>query len=426
MQPPAIDVLIAALGNPPRGYQTSNYVWQGRRHSTPYCVEALVNFLSPARLVLLVTKKARQGETDGRNNLADLEQRVTALGSQLIPVDIPEDGSEASLWLMFNRCVDQISVGEQVAFDVTYGFRFIPMLMLLAGQFLTVAKGVRPAGIYYGAWDATDDAGNTPILDLISFAELMNWSQAAAHFVETGNAGPLLRGMERIEDPSLRKLHTHLHDTSQALRLGMAPQVGKTVATLMDTLADPPTESQSDSDSAPVRALFQPIADKYRPLGLTEDMTPEYAAPHLRQQAALISWYVRHELVLQAALLTREWLVTWVVMELGEPSLLQSEYRLNAAQLLADAAGNDRLRRQQAKHDLANVRRNDQVIRLWNQCVNVRNQLAHMSFRPSGTRQNYRVIMQTLRSLQQGITNIAAELPEAPEVALQLWNPWAE
>lgn len=296
------------------------------------------------------------------------------------------------------------------------------MLVLLAGQFLTIARDAETAGIYYGAWEARDAEGNTPIVDLSSFVQLMNWTQAAAHFDLSGNATALLKQVKRVNDPGLHQTYESLRAVSSGLRLGLAVQIGQSVAQLLATLEQEPPAGEPAA--SPMRALFQQIAAKYAPLSLEEPLAPDTVPYHLRQQAALISWYMSNELAMQAILLAREWLITWMAWKQGQSELLDWPTRESISSQLAGAMATQDTVGTTA--ELPSIAGLEQVLQLWRDCHQARNQLAHMSFRPENLRLEHREIIHLLRKIERGINQLATILPRPPQEALKDWNPWAE
>lgn len=398
----SVDSLIAFLGAPKHGYKEATYHWQGESYltPTPFCPEALVFFFRPKRLVVMVTETARQ------LYLADLAGRASKHGCEVVWVDIPEEASEASLWAMFDACVQSIRPGERVIFDVTYGFRFIPMLMLLAGRFLAVTRGVKTAGIYYGAFDATDQQGQTPIANLTPLNELMDWIEAAAHFEATGNALLLSKQVKKTGDKTLREAEIHLQETSEGLRLGIASQVGLAVSQLLAALQRTP--AQSATAASPTRVLFAEIAAKFTPLALAERLDQTTAGQHLRQQAALITWYGANQLGMQAALLAREWLVTWTMLVVGHTQLLDWDTRHTITIWLAKAARGDLVAREQ----LATVPSLEQTLQLWARATRVRNQLAHMAMLEKPAPLTIRQVKHHLDFMTAGINLLTTQLPD--------------
>lgn len=102
----------------------------------------LIAWLAPQETLVLLTNEAKV-----HKHWKNLRQRSQSQ-TQLTPVDIPSGKSKAEL--------------RQI-FDVTHGFRSLPMLPLLASAFLRVAKNIKMQDIMYGAFDARDENNQVPL-----------------------------------------------------------------------------------------------------------------------------------------------------------------------------------------------------------------------------------------------------------------------
>ena len=413
-----LDVLVAFLGAP-QHYDDVTYVWEQKTFQTPYCPEALVHVLKPQRLVLLVTERARQAESYGRNNLQTLTNRVAAKGCRVYPVSIPdapypEEEFGNILWQLFEIVVAQIKPHEHVAFDITFGYRFLPILTVLVGQFLKFTREVETTGIYYGAREAENTQGHTPIVDLSGLTKVMAWTQAAAHFQQTGNAVPFLEQHEQQDDSHLSQVWQHLEAVSLGLRLGMASKVGQSVTDLLESTAALP--ESTDPALAPVHVLFEQITQKYSQLSIDNPFTIQYAQAHLRQQADLLDWYVENQLVLQATLLAREWFVTWVMVHSGVTDLLDWEarnhisYRLGTAAQLHNpyATYTQKNDAEAEKNKLRFIADLDSVLRSWSACTAIRNQMAHMSM--DSRHRSIQELMQISKDIADTVRTLAAKI----------------
>ncbi len=79
-----------------------------------------------------------------------------------------------------------IDVTQSVYLDVTHALRHLPMLGLLAAFYLRAATGARLAGIYYGAFERTEN-GETPVLRLDGLLQIYDWIRALEQFNKDGD-----------------------------------------------------------------------------------------------------------------------------------------------------------------------------------------------------------------------------------------------
>ncbi|MCS7311715.1 MAG: TIGR02221 family CRISPR-associated protein, partial [Acidobacteria bacterium] len=143
-------------------YKVTTYVWQEgdeeRSYETRLFPEALVHIFRPECLVVFVTSAVKNGE-----NFSTLHER---LNTMLKPVDIPEGKTKEELWEIFDRCVEAVQEGDEILLDVTHAFRSLPLLVFAVAAYLRRTKKVTIRHIVYGAYEARDDQGRSPIFDL--------------------------------------------------------------------------------------------------------------------------------------------------------------------------------------------------------------------------------------------------------------------
>jgi len=79
--------------------------------------------------------------------------------NSIIPVNVPEGFREEEIWEIFNKIVMQIKDGDEIYFDMTHSFRYLPMLAIIALNYISVIRqDIKIGGIYYGAFEALGPA----------------------------------------------------------------------------------------------------------------------------------------------------------------------------------------------------------------------------------------------------------------------------
>lgn len=116
-------------------------------------------------------------------------------------VDIPECHNEEELWQLFQIVFNKLQVGDELYFDITHGFRHLPMFILVLSNYAKFLKGIKVKAICYGNYEARDSQGNAPIIDLLPLSALQDWTFAAANFIENGN-------VDRLSNMSKAELKT--------------------------------------------------------------------------------------------------------------------------------------------------------------------------------------------------------------------------
>jgi CRISPR-associated DxTHG motif protein len=342
--------LITALGA--GKYEPVTYRWNDHTYETSFVQEAFVHWLKPEVTCVLLTEKARETHW---NNLCQRLQEHT----QTVAIDIPDGKRESELWQIFTAISDAVHEGDEIAFDITHGFRSLPVLALLTIAYLKQIKQVKVRYIFYGAFDAKDEQG-TPVFDLTPFADLLEWLVAAKMFTATGDSSELGRLIQEVQNDAYRNRGAYgenlpralknfgmaLEEVSNDLLLARVPNLPDSIRRLAQRQSEANTEV--GQWTPPLTLLLDKIADAYEPF--QDDSLPT--------QAALIRWYLDHNHIVQAMTLAREWVVSYYAQQKS-------------------------LSRDDAEDELnqrANDQESDELVQLWSSIRNIRNDLAHCGF----------------------------------------------
>ena len=104
-------------------------------------------------------------------------------------VEIPAGKNKKEQDEIFDAMFRNIEEGETIYFDVTHGFRSIPMLALTIVNYARVVKNAQVGGLYYGAFDAKDEeTGNVPLFDMTYCDSILQWTGAAESFISSGSS----------------------------------------------------------------------------------------------------------------------------------------------------------------------------------------------------------------------------------------------
>jgi CRISPR-associated DxTHG motif protein len=273
-------------------------------------------------------------------------------------INIPDGKKEAELWRIFTAISNAVHEGDEIAFDITHGFRSLPMIALLTIAYLKQVKGVKVQHVVYGVYEKGKH--EAPILDLTPFANLLDWLAAAKMFMATGDSSELGRLIQEVQNDAYRNRGAYgenlpralknfgmaLEEVSNDLLLARVPNLPDSIRRLAQRQSEANTEVGQWTQ--PLTLLLDKIADAYEPF--QDDSLPT--------QAALIRWYLDHNHIVQAVTLAREWVVS-------------------------DYARQKSLSRDDAEDELnqrANNQESDELVQLWSSIRNIRNDLAHCGF----------------------------------------------
>ena len=114
------------------------------------------------------------------------------LSAEVRSVGIPERGTEEDIWETFRTIYDVLQDGDEVYLDITHAFRYLPMLVMVLLNYAKFLKQIKVMGIVYGNYENGDhEKGIAPMVDLISFSELQDWTAAADQYISTGSCAKL-------------------------------------------------------------------------------------------------------------------------------------------------------------------------------------------------------------------------------------------
>lgn len=116
-----------------------------------------------------------------------------------------KETDEDRLWRIFNIVYSQLKPNDEIFFDVTHAYRYLPMFSVVLGNYTKFMKKAKITSISYGNYEArtkVDGKFVAPIVDLLPLSELQDWTFAAANFLRSGDASKLVElngGLENIK-----------------------------------------------------------------------------------------------------------------------------------------------------------------------------------------------------------------------------------
>ncbi len=115
-----------------------------------------------------------------------------SLPTPIKTIDIPDGNNERELWDIFDKIYTVFENGDELYFDLTHGFRYLPMMVLVLGNYAKFLKNTIVKSITYGNYESRDKETNiAPIINITPLAALQDWTNAAADYLEHGDATKL-------------------------------------------------------------------------------------------------------------------------------------------------------------------------------------------------------------------------------------------
>lgn len=398
-------ILIGALGF--SDYKIYTYSFpDGHQVKSKFAVYAVAELIKPDQAIILLTEEAKTVIWE------ELQRELDKIQGMLSrAVDIPKGKESSEFWTIFERIVQAIPSDAEVILDITLGFRSIPILVLSVVSYLQAVKGVKISGIFYCAAEAVGrEIEVKPIFDLSIFTRLQNWANAIEHFNRTGDSillSNLLQANEEFSDPSeqlpksVKQVALALKKLSLALDFVRPDDVMKASAKLQGDLRS----AERVGLPQPFVVLLSEIRNQYGSLALHEPRNSANRLAYLERQYQIIYWYIRHERYLAAALLAREYVVSWYITHQGiiDERLFQDDFRENAKRQL------DMVKNQIDGGGKLNDLSLFDAVEVWKRLPNPRNDLAHAGMRTYPS--NAETLANNIRDAIERMNTLKASLP---------------
>lgn len=366
-------ILISMLGI--GKYEPTTYQFEGKQaESSKYIVKAISQILPIETIFVVMTEQAKLAHSEALKSVCDFEI-----------IDIPTGKNEQEFWGIFQAIVDKIPKNSSIIIDVTHGFRSQPMLLLAIAVYLKVLKNVLVEYILYGAFDAKDENGVSPIFNLKPFLDLISWSFATESFLQKGDAtliSELIIGIHKKAyktkseylPKGLESVGNRLLKLTKSFSVVRPQEALNLLKNLPQEISKSYTDSENLASAKPFKELINKIIDRFAPLIDEGNAIDVFSEKGLKSQGNIIKFYLETKQYQQAITLSREVLVTFIC-ELQK--LNKIEGRAKAESILHNlfelSKETDTFITDEAK----------KYARLWQNLANLRNDVNHAGMRIS-------------------------------------------
>ncbi len=296
---------------------------------TPYVQVAEQDLYGPFEQVhILLTDKSRA--THG----AALRQEFQNHGHPdpaftEIPENLDPREQIQTLESIFN-CIPE---GARVTFDMTHGFRAVPIMMSVAIAFFQASGRAHVEHVLYGAYeqnlDAPGGAGQyAPVHDMVAFYQLADLVDGVARLVELGDARKLAEYVRRphalIKFPNVAEAFEAVTDV---LRNADMIRMQEYVRMALEKLDHAPSSSPSSRPSPIAAYLVEKVRRHFEPL-LEHPLSGVYDLNFFRTMHAYVRMLLQHRLYMQAFTVLNETLASFGVFASGPaPTLKPKDWR---------------------------------------------------------------------------------------------------
>lgn len=377
-------------------YQSCKYQYKGIDSETHLFPVAVSKFFDPSELLVFLTDEARTAKCkffDSKDKTAfELEKSYYTKLENIYGLELSEDTyfeqlckinekqgfvtpkdisiksgtSENELWEIFETISSSFDTNDEVVFDITHAFRSIPVLSFLIIAFLRETKNIKLKAIVYGAFEAQNRATKeTPVFELTPFVELLDWMSATKQFKKSGDADFLVNLLTK---KGFNALANKIDSISDGLKLLRPSQVMEGASQLSNELEK--TKSNISGSSKPFVELVETVGNRYKVFALTNKNE------RLKKELALAKWYFDNDMLVQSLILLREWLVSFVCVQL-ELSSFSRNSRIRYAEPLLNGEtvlinGN--------KFSIATIHGGKGLRKGWKTVIKLRNDLSHAGY----------------------------------------------
>jgi CRISPR-associated Csx2 family protein len=240
---------------------------------------------------------------------------------------IANGANEKEVWTIFQTVFQCLQAGDEVYFDITFGFRSLPMLGIVLLHYANVVENaIEMKAIYYGNYEAgravqdeeirlavenkSDESAlealrktpiAAPILDFISFAELQKWTLGAHTFLKLGNATDL----GTLIKPNNTGLAENLVRLNQAVLTCRGSELIKDI-----DIQQIRNELIAESEKLDIKAQLLPLIEK-----INAKLKP-FENETVENGFAAVEWCIQHGWVQQGYTFLQETVISYIITQI--------------------------------------------------------------------------------------------------------------
>ncbi len=315
--------VISFLGT--NDYKECNYFYKDQESGpVKYVQEAMIKLFcshwsEDDRVLIFVTKEAR------KKNWNDRLETIMPKNICVEAIDIPEGTSESEIWQIFQIVFEKINDKDDVIFDITHSFRSLPMLGMVLLNYAKVLKQIKVSGIYYGAFETLGPTFNiearipnpsdrkAPILELTSFSNLQDWTNASNVFKNHGISEPIKKLAEDEYKPLLKNskgadevgqilklLSMNIEDITNSFNTSNGRDI------VYGEIFTDIKKSIKDFSKTNILPALRPLLD------YTTESISEFTDKNIRNGFLAVKWCIKNNLIQQGYTLLQENIITYI------------------------------------------------------------------------------------------------------------------
>jgi len=295
-------------------YQETTYLFKTKKVQTKFFPFAVSEFTKPEKLFVIMTEKAKEAHSKELSKLCSFKA-----------INIPDGKSEEEFWIIFDKITEVINEGDEIVFDITHGFRSQPFIVIVLLLYLKALKNIKIKNILYGAFEAKDEYNVTPVFELKSFIDLIEWSNAVREFIENGNMkyfNTLLSEihknsyLNKLPNPSkeLKGAGEDLSKLTDAFATIRLKEIFQNTFHFNQRLEKLKKDLENNPQAKPFGKLINKITAQFEAISKAEkDIFSEQG---IEAQKSIMNWYIKTTKYQKAITLAREYIISKYLNEI--------------------------------------------------------------------------------------------------------------
>jgi CRISPR-associated Csx2 family protein len=251
-----------------------------------------------------------------------LEKILSDMSLKVSPIDIPDGKDEKEIWQIFKIVFEQMQEGDHLYFDLTHGFRYLPMLLLVLGNYAKyLKKDIQIKHISYGNFEARN--GNiAPFVDLMPLVTLQQITSVADAFTQSGKISKISSMIAEKANVSgtLSQIQRALDKLDVYILTNRMDDIRK--GQYFKDIKDNLNKVYASEIPEPEKIVFKKMQDELK----------EFVAEESDKNIlAAINWAFRYGMLTQAYTMAQEHVITLVCNELQDknPYASRTELKLS-------------------------------------------------------------------------------------------------
>ncbi len=316
-------IYISFLGT--GNYSDAVYSLDGKEAKrTPYVQHAELLLLNTHfdKIYILGTASSKEKHwIPKESERKGLKERLEEDGILAEFIEISEDLNSDVQWKTFEQLLQVVQEGDHLTFDMTHGFRSVPIVFSSALHFLTMVRKVQLEHVFYGLFILNSTAP-MPIYDYAGFYAIHDWTNAVARLIDEADARPLAEIVRKgstlpIEGLNAPKLSQSLDRLTDAVRNIEIHNIDQKARDAIEIVR----HTRQKASSIAAQLLLDLIEEKFSTLISVPPLSGVYERSYFELQLKIVKLLLDHQLYMQAFTVMREYI--------GSLGLIPFSYKYN-------------------------------------------------------------------------------------------------